>query len=205
MSVSVRVDEAVVEVPDGASVLDAARVAGVTIPSLCWDPRLAPYGACRVCLVGVEGSRSPLAACTTRVSNGMVVHTDDPVARDTARASLELIVSEISASARSTFRRTAASSSRVCQMLGVDGTRSGGERRHGGADHSHPYVKLDRDLCIGCARCVRMCDEVQGTFALEMVGRGFGTVVATDRGGLDRLFLRLVRCLCRFLPERCAL
>ena len=181
MSVRVQVDGRIVEVPAGARVLDAAHLAGVTVPTLCWDPRLEPFGSCRVCLVGVDGAPAPVAACTALVTDGMVVRTDDPHARETARTVLELLVSELPERAlalpadRSEFVR-------VCAQLEVDSSRFGDQRRGGGIDHSHPYVKLDRDLCIACARCVRMCEEVQGTFALEMVNRGFSTVVGAGAG-----------------------
>ena len=72
---------------------------------------------------------------------------------------------------------------RACELLRIDRDHFRGERVDGTRDESHPYVKLDTDLCIACGRCVRMCDEVQGTFALESVGRGFGTVVAPGSGG----------------------
>src|SRR6266540_6557672 len=83
-----------VEAPDGATVLEAAQVAGVEIPTLCWDERLAPFGSCRICLVGVGSGRS-VPACTTPAAEGMAVRTDDPAATEAARAVLELLVSEL--------------------------------------------------------------------------------------------------------------
>ena len=181
MSVRVQVDGQLVQVPAGARVLDAARLAGVTVATLCWDERLAPFGSCRVCLVGVDGAPGPIAACTAVVADGMVVRTDDPHAVRTARGVLELLVSELPERALA-LGADRSELVRVCAQLGVDSSRFGGQRGAGGVDHSHPYVKFDRELCIACARCVRMCEEVQGTFALEMVGRGFPTVVAAGAG-----------------------
>ncbi|MET8311849.1 formate dehydrogenase subunit alpha [Micromonospora sp. NPDC005173] len=174
------VNDVSVEVADGASVLDAVKAAGAVVPTLCYDERLSPQGSCRVCLVGVKGRAMP--ACTTPATEGMVVHTDDPVARRSAQLSLELLVSQLPARAldvpadRSELVRT-------CEYFGVTGSRFDGAIRTRGVDHSHPYVKLDRDLCIACNRCVRMCAEVQGTFALSLAGRGFDTVVAAGSGG----------------------
>ena len=170
-----------VDVQEGATVLDAAAAAGVDVPTLCFDERLAPVGACRVCLVGVEGRRAPVAACTTPVGEDMVVRTDDPAAVAQAKSVLELLVSELPERALDVPAQRS-ELVRVCGRLGVDARRFGKAVRDGGRDDSHPYVKLDRDLCIACSRCVRMCDEVQGTFALSLVGRGFGTVVAPASG-----------------------
>ena len=133
-------------------------------------------------MVAVEGSEGPIAACATPAADGQVVRTNDPLAVDTARGALELIISELPERAleipakRSEFVR-------VCDKLGVEGTHFGGDRLERGTDDSHPFVKLDRDLCIACARCVRICDELQGTFALTMLGRGYETVVAPGSGG----------------------
>src|SRR6266511_2162251 len=183
----VRVDGVPVELAEGASVLDATRAAGVAVPTLCHDERLSPQGACRVCLVGVAAGPGTaagpvVAACTTPATDAMAIHTDDPRARHAARLALELLVSELPARA---LRIPAERSElvRACEHFGVAESRFHGATHRAGTDHSHPYVKLDRDLCIACGRCVRMCAEVQGTFALSLTGRGFDTVVAAGTGG----------------------
>ncbi|MGI8334293.1 molybdopterin-dependent oxidoreductase [Actinomadura scrupuli] len=175
-----RVGEVLVELPERASVLEAVRAAGIWLPALCDDDRLSPQGSCRVCLVGVEPGLV-VAACTTPAADGMVVHPDDPRARRAARGSLEMIVSELPPRALE-VPADRSELVRACRELGVTGTEFGGAGHTAGADHSHPYVKLDRDLCIACGRCVRMCAEVQGTFALELTGRGFDTVVTAGAG-----------------------
>jgi formate dehydrogenase major subunit len=179
--VRLRVDGREVEVPAGATVLDAARSAGAEVQTLCFDPRTAPAGACRVCLVAVEGRREPVPACTTPATEDMVVLTDDPTARAQARGVLELLVSELPQRALAAPAKQS-ELVRVCAHFGVDSSLFGSIVHDRGRDDSHPYVKLDRDLCIACGRCVRMCDEVQGTFALTLVGRGFDTVVAPASG-----------------------
>jgi formate dehydrogenase major subunit len=123
-----------------------------------------------------------MPACTTPAAENMVIRTDDPAARSSARLALELLVSQLPARALDV---PADRSELVlaCQHFGVTGSRFDGATRKLGVDHSHPYVKLDRDLCIACNRCVRMCAEVQGTFALSLAGRGFDTVVAAGTGG----------------------
>jgi formate dehydrogenase major subunit len=182
----VDVDGRTVEVATGSRLLDAVRAAEVEVPSLCADPRLAPYGSCRTCMVAVEGSELPVAACTTPATDGAVIRTDDPIARETAGASLRLLASTLPGRALDPGARQT-ELARACELLGVErsefegllpGGRAGRRR-----DDSHPYVKYDPDLCIACARCVRACDEVQGTFALAMVGRGAEIVLAPGTGG----------------------
>lgn len=174
------VDDLAVEVGEGATVLEAVRAAGATVPTLCYDERLSPQGSCRVCLVGAGGRAVP--ACTTPAADGMSVRTNDPTAHHAAQLALELLVSQLPARALAVPAERS-ELVRACRHFGVTESRFDGATRNAGVDHSHPYVKLDRDLCIACNRCVRMCAEVQGTFALSLTGRGFDTVVAAGTGG----------------------
>lgn len=169
-----------VEVPEGSTVLAAVRAAGRTVPTLCHDDRLSPQGSCRICLVAADPGGT-VAACTAPAVEGMNVDPADPRAREAARGALELIVSELPPRALD-LPDDRSELVRVCRDLGVDRSTFDGSRHDRGFDHSHPYVKLDRDLCIACGRCVRMCAEVQGTFALELAGRGFETVVRPGAG-----------------------
>ena len=183
MSVRLSVNGTEVTVAPGATLLAACRAAGAAVPTLCTDDRLAPYGSCRVCLVAVEGGRGPLAACVTPATTGMRIRTDDPVTVATARHVLELMVSELP-------ERALDLPVERSELVGVCGQLDVGPAAFGtaypsvsrGFDFSHPYVKYDRDLCIACARCVRMCDEVQGTFALVLASRGAATVAAPRSG-----------------------
>lgn len=175
----VTVDGRVVEVPSGASVLTAVRTAGRDVPSLCWDPRTSPGGSCRTCLVAVDGDHV-VAACTTPATEAMVVRTDHPVASGAVRGTLELLVSSLPARAFDTpLERSELV--RACGALGVAATPPDG-RTADRVDSSHPYVHFDPDLCIACGRCVRMCDEVQGTYALSLAGRGPDTVLVAGAG-----------------------
>ncbi len=180
--VRVNVDGGALEVPSGATVLEAIRAAGGDVPTLCFDPRQAPFGACRVCLVAVEGARGPIAACTTPVAEGMRIASRDATARRVAVAVVELVLSELPAPPEEHTELAA-----VARELGVSPARlrwrgSVHERRH---DERHPYLALRHELCISCGRCVRACDEVQGAFALTATGRGFAANVTA---GLDAGF-----------------
>src|SRR5262249_41174271 len=153
---------------------------GIFVPTLCYDPRLAPFGACRVCLVGVKGARGPVAACTTPVREGMIIDTQDATAQRVAKGVVELVISDYPEGAlhqpgtnngsgedRNELRQ-------VARHFGLEKSRYGGERHSYAKDDRHPYIKMDLNECIVCGRCVRACDEIQGTFALAYAGRGWG-------------------------------
>ena len=182
--VRLTIDDVELEAAPDSTILDAARAAGIWVPTLCFDDRLAPFGACRVCLVGVEGARGPVASCTTPVRDGMVVHTHDPVAARVARNVVELVLSELPV-APAPHTELA----QVAERLGLTPDDGPAGRRWSGAtheprhDHRHPYLALQHELCISCGRCVRACDEVQGAFALTAVGRGFQAGIAAGLGG----------------------
>ncbi len=194
---TVTVDGTTVDVPAGATLLDAARAAGAAVPTLCFDDRLAPFGACRVCLVGVEGSDKPVASCTTPARDGAVVDTRDPTARRVASAVVELVLSELP-DAPAAHTELAA----VARDLGVDQSalRWTGEVHARDVDDRHPYLVLQHEQCISCGRCVRACDEVQGAFALSATGRGFDSNIAA---GLDEGFADSACVSCGACADTC--
>ncbi|MFE0452371.1 formate dehydrogenase subunit alpha [Streptomyces sp. NPDC058914] len=177
-AVTIEVDGTGVEVPEESSLLTAVRAAGIELPALCSDDRLSPAGSCRTCLVRAEGRIA--AACVTPASPGMRVDTrSDEVVR-LRRDAVEVIVSALPP--RALADDSPSELAHVCRSMGIGPEAAQGAGGRGG-DESHPYVHLDRDLCIACGRCVRMCSELQGTFALTLVGRGGDTVVAPGTGG----------------------
>ena len=189
------VDGVPTTVAPGTTVLEAARAARSYVPTLCFDDRQAPFGACRVCLVGVEGAPGPIAACTTPVRDGMVIDTHDDRARRIAANVVELVLSELPVEpAEHTELATVA---RYFELGAPRWTGAVHAVRHG---DDHPYLSFHHELCISCGRCVRACDEVQGTFALTATGRGFDANVAA---GLDEGF-RLSACVaCGACADTC--
>ncbi|HEY6935026.1 MAG TPA: formate dehydrogenase subunit alpha [Marmoricola sp.] len=173
----ITVDGGTVSVPDGSSVLTATRTAGADVPTLCHDDRLSPAGVCRVCLVRADGEL--VAACVTPARAGMVVETSDEEIADHVRLVVGLTIETLPARALETPSELTA----LCARLGLGAESFAGASDGSRLDDSHPYLSLDPDLCIACGRCVRMCDEVQGTFALSLVGRGADTEVCAGDGG----------------------
>lgn len=165
------------DVEPGTTVLEAARAAGSSVPTLCFDDRLTPFGACRVCLVGAEGAPGPIPACTTPCRDGMRIDTRDPTARRVASAVVELVLSELP-EAPAAHTELAA----VARELDVGEPRWTGPTHAPEHDDRHPYLSLHHELCISCGRCVRACDEIQGAFALTATGRGFQANIAAGIG-----------------------
>ena len=193
---TVTVDGVTVDVAEDATVLEAARAAGRWIPTLCFDARQDPFGACRVCMVGAEGVARPLPACTTPCRDGMAIDTADATARRVAEAVVELVLSELP-EAPAPHTELA----QVAERLGVGEPRWPGEA-HAPAepDVRHPYLAFRHELCISCGRCVRACDELQGTFALTATGRGFHANVAA---GLDEGFRASACVSCGACADTC--
>jgi formate dehydrogenase major subunit len=178
---SVVINDRVVHAETSETILTAARQAGIPIPTLCASRHLKPYGGCRLCLCQVEGQAMPAASCTTPIREGMVVRTDSEVLNRHRRNLIELYLSE------EAEQGLAASEPllRLARQFGLPGVRyREPEKRAGAVDGSNPYFIFNPAKCIACARCVRVCDEVQGTVALALSGRGFATrVIAGNDAG----------------------
>jgi formate dehydrogenase major subunit len=192
-TVSVTIDGIAVDVAPGTSVMRAAATAGIDVPRLCATDSLEPFGSCRLCLVEIDGAKGTPASCTTPVSDGMVVRTQtDKVAR-LRRGVMELYISDHPLDC---LTCSANGDCELQDMAGVTGLR---EVRYGSgvdagtnhldapSDTSNPYFTFDASKCIVCSRCVRACDEVQGTIALTVDGRGFASKIAAgaDVGFMD--------------------
>ncbi|HUH81235.1 MAG TPA: 2Fe-2S iron-sulfur cluster-binding protein [Solirubrobacteraceae bacterium] len=191
----VDVDGVELEVAPGASVLEAVERAGGRLPTLCYDDRLEPFGACRTCLVAVEGAPAPVPACTTRCREGMRIDTRDETATRVVTTVVELVLSELD-------RPPAPDTelARVVASLGVAAGRFTGATHEVDVDERHPYLAFRHELCISCGRCVRACDEVQGAFALTVTGRGFHSNVTA---GLDSGFLDSSCVSCGACADTC--
>jgi predicted molibdopterin-dependent oxidoreductase YjgC len=193
----ISVDDRELEVTSDTTVLEAIEQLGGNVPTLCYDPRQAPFGACRVCLVGLEGAKGPIPACTTPCRDGMRIDTTDVTARRVVKAIVELVLSELP---RPPAPHTELAV--VADQLGIEteNLRWPGETHVTRHDSRHPYLALQHELCISCGRCVRACDEVQGAFALTATGRGFSANVTA---GLDAGFRDSTCVSCGACADTC--
>ncbi|SHI86662.1 NADH-dependent [FeFe] hydrogenase, group A6 [Desulfofundulus thermosubterraneus] len=176
--VTLTIDGRQVQVPPGTTILAAARQAGVKIPTLCYLEELNVIGACRLCLVQVEGARALVAACVTQVGEGMVVHTNSPAVRQARRLNLELLMSNHPQECLTCVRNTSCELQQLAAELGVGEIRLQGEMSPYEVDDSSPSIIRDPRKCVLCRRCVAVCEKVQGVSAIAVQERGFDTVVA---------------------------
>jgi len=182
-TVTLAIDGASVSVPAGTSIMRAAALASLDIPKLCATDNLKSFGSCRLCLVEVEGRRGYPASCTTPVAEGMKVRTESPTLTKLRRHVMELYVSDHPLDCVTCPANGQCELQDMAERLDVTTTRYGlaGASHHTGEhDTSNPYFQFDQSLCIVCSRCVRACDEVQGTFALTIQGRGFASQVVAS-------------------------
>src|ERR1700691_3822489 len=182
--VTLTIDGREVTVPEGTSVMRAAALSEVKIPKLCATEQLEAFGSCRLCLVQIEGMKGLPASCTTPVAQGMKVSTENKQIADIRRGVMELYISDHPLDC---LTCPANGHCELQDMAGVVGLR---EVRYGyeGANHldapkdeSNPYFTFDASKCIVCSRCVRACEEQQGTFALTIQGRGFESKVSASQ------------------------
>lgn len=162
------------------TILEVARENGITIPTLCNLPGLTPIGACRLCLVEVQGSSKLLTACVTRVTEGMVVKTDSERLRRFRRTTLELLFAERNHVCAVCVSNGACELQTLAQQHGVDHVKVAYQYPLLQVEASHPRFAVDHNRCVLCGRCVRVCDEVEGAHTWDMMGRGPATRVITD-------------------------
>jgi predicted molibdopterin-dependent oxidoreductase YjgC len=217
-NISLTIDGVKVDVPPGTTVLEAARKAGIYIPTLCDDPELTPNGGCRMCIVEIENVRGLPASCSIEATDGMVVHTDTPAVRRSRIITMELILANHPAECLTCHRREHCGPNDIClrnvsvtdrcvtcaknkecelqdvaEYLGIDEThfeRLRKRTRVVPVDDSNPAYIRDMNKCILCTRCVRACHEITGIDAIDVAFRGDAATIA----GLGNLPILLSRC-----------
>ena len=151
-----------VEVPAGSTILDAAKVANVEIPTLCYLKDINCIGACRICVVEATGARGLVAACTHPVSEGMEVQTNTPKVRQSRKTTLELLLSNHNKKCLSCERAENCELQKLCTAYGVDEDKFQHEEMNKEIDDSSAYIVRDNNKCINCGRCTAVCKNVQG-------------------------------------------
>jgi NADPH-dependent glutamate synthase beta subunit-like oxidoreductase/ferredoxin/Pyruvate/2-oxoacid:ferredoxin oxidoreductase delta subunit len=193
-----------VEVSEGTTVLAAAQQAGIYIPTLCYHPAVAPFGACRLCLVEIENAHGPATACTTPATDGMVIQTDTPLVQKLRRSILELILTEHPHLCLTCWRRERCAPNDIClrnvavtercvtcpknkncelqrlvDYIGIEDIALTYTYKGIPVDDQDPLIVRDYNLCVLCGRCIQVCQEVRGIGAINFTQRGSNTVVGT--------------------------
>ncbi len=175
--VSLSINNIKIEVPAGTMVVEAAKQAGINIPTLCHCEGRAPLGACRVCLVEIEGARTLSASCATPVSDGMKVLTNSKRARSARKTVVELLLSEHNGECKTCDRNDDCELQNLAFQMGIEDIKLKGETAKAHIDRTTPALVRDNGKCIKCRRCVTACNEVQAVGALFPQGRGFDSVI----------------------------
>src|SRR5690349_24707462 len=187
--VTLTIDGKIITVPEGTSIMRAAMEAGTQIPKLCATDMVDAFGSCRLCLIEIEGRAGTPASCTTPAMNGLVVHTQTERLKKLRKGVMELYISDHPLDC---LTCAANGDCELQDMAGAVGLRdarygyAGDKHPNPGKDESNPYFTYDPSKSIVCSRCVRACEEVQGTFALTISGRGFDSRVSP---GMNESFL----------------
>src|SRR5581483_6718843 len=182
--VTLEIDGIPVTVPEGTSIMRAAASIGRRVPKLCATDTLKAFGSCRLCLVEIEGRKGYPASCTTTVVDGLRVRTESPRLTQLRRGVMELYLSDHPLDCVACPANGHCELQDAAEALQITETRyglNGKTHRELPRDTSNPYFTFDPAMCIVCSRCVRACDEVQGTFALTIEGRGFDSKVAASQ------------------------
>ena len=180
--VTLIIDDREITVPEGTSIMRASIMAGINVPKLCATDSLEPFGSCRLCLVEIEGRRGYPASCTTPVAEGLKVHTQTAKLADIRRGTMELYISDHPLDCLTCATNGDCELQDMAGAVGLREVRYGYEGENhlkAEKDESNPYFTFDPSKCIVCSRCVRACEETQGTFALTISGRGFESKVAS--------------------------
>ena len=182
--VNIKINDNEYSVPANSTVLEAARYAGIDIPTLCYLKDINEIGACRLCLVEVKGARGLAAACVYPVNEGMEVYTNTPKIRQTRKTNLELVLSAHKKKCLTCIRSTSCELQKLCLEYGVDEDHFVGNNNAYPLDESTPFIVRDNEKCILCRRCVAACKNMQGIGVIGANDRGFDTHIA---GAFERM------------------
>ena len=178
--VNIKINGRDYSVPADSKIIDAARIAKIEIPTLCYLKGINEIGACRLCLVEVKGARGLMAACVTGVTEGMEIFTNTPKVREMRKTNLELVLSTHKKECLSCIRSQSCELQKLCRDLGVtDEARFAGKNVEYPKDESTAFLVRDNDKCILCRRCVAGCKNMQGIGVIDALNRGFDTHIGS--------------------------
>jgi iron-only hydrogenase group A len=175
--INIYINDKKYKVEENQTIMQAADKCGYHIPRLCYHPKLSIEGACRVCIVQIEGAKNYVASCCYPVSDGMKIYTNTKDIRRARRDIVELLLDNHPEDCHTCERDGNCELQNLAHAMGIRNRHFNGEKKHYDEDPSSPSVYRDPDKCILCGRCVRMCGEIQGVNAIDYAHRGFGTTV----------------------------
>jgi bidirectional [NiFe] hydrogenase diaphorase subunit len=179
-TVKLKIDNIDVVVPEGTMILQAARANGIAIPTLCDLEGLTPYGGCRLCMVEIHGSPKLFAACVTPVSMGMEVVTQSDKLREYRKNAIQFILAERTHICSVCVANNSCELQKLANELGVDHVMFERDWTSHPIDSTHDFLVIDRNRCILCTRCMRVCDEIEGVHTLDLKMRGKDEQVIID-------------------------
>ncbi len=183
---AITLDGEVVTYSEGETIYDVAHRRGIDIPTLCYDPRLDAFGGCRLCIVELEGTRNPVASCTTKATPCMAVRTATEEIEKHRKVLLEMVASENRELDVNPLRGYASQelTNLVERYEARTGRFNGKQSGVSNTGDENPFILRDYDLCISCYRCVRVCAEQEGDYAISVMNRGFDTQITTEFNGI---------------------
>lgn len=195
--VSITINKKQYEASEGKTVLEVCREIGINIPNLCYDDRLEPHAACRLCVVEIEGRRNLMTACSTKVEQGMVIETHSKKVMQARRDILDLMISNHPLDCLTCKKSGACSLQNYCYEYGITEGSFKGIKKNYPVDVSNQFYISNQNKCILCGKCVRVCSELQGVNAIGLSNRGFITKVTTpfDEGLSDSVCVSCGNCV----------
>ena len=167
-----------VTVPQGSTILDAARKLGIFIPTLCHDPELTTVGSCRMCVVDLKGARNLVISCATAAAGGMVVETESPAVMEARKTIIDLLLANHPQDCLTCGKNGDCRLQDYAYMYGVRESSFTGAVHQYPLENDNPFMIRDMNKCMLCGKCIRMCAEIQGNSVVDFTYRGFNTKVA---------------------------
>ena len=191
--INLNINGKAVQVPEGATILDAAKKINIRIPTLCHSPDLPPWASCGICIVRAAGTHRMMRACCTKAAEGMNIITHDPELVKAQRTVLELILSNHPDDCLKCSRSGQCELQDLAAEFGLREVRFDTILKNQPVDKSNNTVVLNRNKCINCGRCIEVCQQMQNVWALEYTGRGDKTLIGPV-SGVDLAHSPCVRC-----------
>jgi len=173
----VKIDGKEYTATSGSTILQVARANGIYIPTLCDDPRLEPYGGCRLCIVEIKGMARPVTACTTPITDGMDITTTNESIEGIRKTLVELLLSDHPNDCMVCEKAGECTLQELAYFYGIRELQFPGERRIYEKKDGNPFIERDMEKCILCGKCVRVCSEIQGVGAIDIAYRGFNAKI----------------------------